>query len=270
MFKLEVSKSNHNQILHDIDQFRIQRKFLDCKLIFQDGEAMCHSAMLQFSKVWWTNCKSSDNNDEFVVLIPEMSIAVGAKLVNDVYSGISFENNLQFEVYDCNNNSSVDDTADVSKSLDTPVKVDTPSRRRKRLRISETANDNLTPLKKSKGNEASVERHATPVRKTKTLDSPCKVNSPRRRSKRLSNRETVNDNLSPLKKSKVREASFERPSTAVRRIPVKESRQVRGSQSTSRLPDPPLSRDDPRKQTRNSTSQLPSYPRSTSTDSDLR
>ena len=53
-----------------------------------------------------------------------MCIAVGAKLVNDVYSGISFENNLQFEVYDCNNNSSVDDTADVSKSLDTPVKVE--------------------------------------------------------------------------------------------------------------------------------------------------
>ena len=52
-------------------------------------------------------------------------------------------------------------------------------------------------------------------------------------------------------------------------IPVKESRQVRGSQSTSRLPDP-LSRDEPRKQTRNSTSQLPSYQRSTSTDSDSR
>ena len=46
MYKLEVSKRNHNQILHDIDQFRIQRKFLDCKLIFRDGEVMCHSAML--------------------------------------------------------------------------------------------------------------------------------------------------------------------------------------------------------------------------------
>ena len=202
MFKLAVSKLYKNQILRDINQFRAQRKFLDCKIVFKDGEILCHYAMLQFSKIWWANCKISDNNDEIVVMIPEMSIVVGEKLVNDVYSGLSFENYCLFEVYNCNNNSSVDDTANVSKSLDSPGKVDTPSRRSKRLRISDTVNDNLAPLKNSKVKKASVERNTTPVRRSKrtpakSLDSPGKVDTPSRRSKRLSISETVNDNLSP-------------------------------------------------------------------------
>ena len=58
-------------------------------------------------------------------------------------------------------------------------------------------------LKKSKGKEASIERHATPVRRcrgtpTKSLDSPGKVDTLSRRSKRFSIRDTVNDNHSPL------------------------------------------------------------------------
>ena len=56
-----------------------------------------------------------------------------------------------------------------TKSLDTPGKVDTPSRRSKRLSISETASDNLTPLKKSKVREASVERPSTPIRRSRRL-----------------------------------------------------------------------------------------------------
>jgi len=56
-----------------------------------------------------------------------------------------------------------------TKGQDTPAKVDTPSRRSKRLSISELANDNLTPLKKSKVREASVERPATPVRRSRRL-----------------------------------------------------------------------------------------------------
>ena len=99
------TKSNYfNEIVHDFNQLRIQRKFLDCQLVFSDGCIPCHAAMLQHCKqLWWTNCRTIDM-DEFYVILPDMTISDGWKLIKNVYCEVDSET-----FADCNNNSHDDE-----------------------------------------------------------------------------------------------------------------------------------------------------------------
>ena len=100
MLKLTVKKSYINEILHEINDFKVQRTFVDCKLVCQGGVVQCHAAMLQYANIWWVNCRNSDI-DECVIIIP---MSEGSNLVEEIYSGANFENNLMDAVYDYNNN----------------------------------------------------------------------------------------------------------------------------------------------------------------------
>ena len=73
--------------------------------------------MLQYANIWWVNCRNSDI-DECVIIIPDMTVAEGSNLVDKIYSGTNFENNLMDVVYDCNNNSvDVENEEDLVSSL---------------------------------------------------------------------------------------------------------------------------------------------------------
>ena len=68
-------------------------------------------AMLQYCRVWWIHCSS--DIDKFTVILPEMLVAEGVTMLNQIYSG----NNVLIEDTDCNNNSldgSLDDIPDSS------------------------------------------------------------------------------------------------------------------------------------------------------------
>ena len=107
MLKLTAKNSYINEILHEINDFKVQRTFVDCKLVCQGGVVQCHAAMLQYANIWWVNCRNSDI-DECVIIIPDMTVSEGSNLVDEIYSGSNFENNLMDAVYDYNNNNSVD------------------------------------------------------------------------------------------------------------------------------------------------------------------
>ena len=105
MINLNLTRINyHNEILHDINQLWTERKFLDCNLVFSDGSIKCHAAMLQHSKVWWTKSGSSEM-DELHIILPEMSILEGRKLLNYIYCGVDLGDSLLEEFSDVNNNS---------------------------------------------------------------------------------------------------------------------------------------------------------------------
>ena len=59
--------------------------------------------MLQYANIWWVDCRNSDI-DECVIIIPDMTVSEGSNLVEEIYSGANFENNLMDAVYDYNNN----------------------------------------------------------------------------------------------------------------------------------------------------------------------
>ena len=67
MLKLTVKNSYINEILHEINDFKVQRTFVDCKLVCQGGVVQCHAAMLQYANIWWVNCRNSDI-DECVII----------------------------------------------------------------------------------------------------------------------------------------------------------------------------------------------------------
>ena len=122
--KFKVKSSYHNEILHEISNQFNHKCFLNCKLVFSDGVIDCHAAMLQYCRVWWIHCSSSDS-DEFTVILPEMSVAEGVKMINQVYSGINFENKLFMEDTDGNNNSLEDclGSSDIGGSSVTSVTI---------------------------------------------------------------------------------------------------------------------------------------------------
>ena len=105
MLNLNLARINYqNEILHDINQLWTQKKYLDCNLVFSDGSIKCHAAMLQHSKVWWTKSVTSEM-DELYIVLPEMSIMEGRKLLNYIYSGVDLGDSLLEEFSDVNNNS---------------------------------------------------------------------------------------------------------------------------------------------------------------------
>ena len=55
--------------------------------------------MLQYCRVWWIHCSS--DIDKFTVILPEMLVAEGVTMLNQIYSG----NNVLIEDTVCNNNS---------------------------------------------------------------------------------------------------------------------------------------------------------------------
>ena len=67
MLKLTVKNSYINEILHEINDFKVQRTFVDCKLVCQGGVVQCHAAMLQYANIWWVNCRNSEI-DECVII----------------------------------------------------------------------------------------------------------------------------------------------------------------------------------------------------------
>ena len=67
MLKLTAKNSYINEILHEINDFKVQRTFVDCKLVCQGGVVQCHAAMLQYANIWWVNCRNSDI-DECVII----------------------------------------------------------------------------------------------------------------------------------------------------------------------------------------------------------
>ena len=100
---LRLAKSSYqNELLHELSNQLNEKRLLNCKLIFCDGIVECHAAMLQYYRVWWIDCSTSDM-DEITVIFPEISVAEGSKFVNKIYSNVDFENFLLNE--DCNNNS---------------------------------------------------------------------------------------------------------------------------------------------------------------------
>ena len=80
MLKLTAKNSYINEILHEINDFKVQRTFVDCKLVCQGGVVQCHAAMLQYANIWWVNCRNSDI-DECVIIIPVMTVSEGSNLV---------------------------------------------------------------------------------------------------------------------------------------------------------------------------------------------
>ena len=54
--------------------------------------------------MWWTKLGSSDM-DEFYIILPEMSIIEGRKLLNYIYCGVDFGDNVLEEFLDVNDNS---------------------------------------------------------------------------------------------------------------------------------------------------------------------
>ena len=67
MLKLTAKNSYIYEILHEINDFKVQRTFVDCKLVCQGGVVQCHAAMLQYANIWWVNCRNSDI-DECVII----------------------------------------------------------------------------------------------------------------------------------------------------------------------------------------------------------
>ena len=124
MFKLEAKSklSYHNEILHELSNQLNDKRFLNCKLIFSDGVIECHAAMLQYCSVWWIDCSS--DIDEFTVILPEMFVAEGVKILDQIYSGIN-ENKLLMKDADCNNNSLEDSlsSSDIGEISVTPATI---------------------------------------------------------------------------------------------------------------------------------------------------
>ena len=80
MLKLTAKNSYINEILHEINDFKVQRTFVDCKLVCQGGVVQCHADRLQYANIWWVNCRNSDI-DECVIIIPVMTVSEGSNLV---------------------------------------------------------------------------------------------------------------------------------------------------------------------------------------------
>ena len=89
MLKLTAKNSYMNDSLHEISEVRVQRKFVDCKLVFRGGVVQCHAAMLQYANIWWVNFSNSDI-DECGITIPDMTQVRLALSSSDIRSIVDF------------------------------------------------------------------------------------------------------------------------------------------------------------------------------------
>ena len=147
---------NKDQVLNQINCFRVQEKYTDTVLKFSDGHIYAHWIILEaHGSVWWTLARDTNSDNIVEVIIPDVSVAEGLVFLEEVYSNISSlkilnpnsdctVQNLHLQLdADSNNNTSYD--IDIENDPDVELPIRSLEDQQSRL-MTETESESQTIL----------------------------------------------------------------------------------------------------------------------------